>query len=131
MKALALVLLAATLATGLAGCTDPIPGQQDAIVTYSQVHLASHWLETWTRVQPPVVHCVGSGQLEVAVPIRNLTDEALSVDYQYRFLRGGVEAEKRSGWHNYVIPPRGTGQITFTSMTQAIDDFDIEIRYRK
>jgi hypothetical protein len=131
MKALALVLLAATLATGMAGCTDPIPGQQDAIVTYPQVHLASHWLETWTRVQPPVVHRVGSGQLEVAVPIRNLTDEPLSVDYQYRFLRGGAEVEGRSGWQNYVIPPRGMGQITFTSMTQAIDDFDVEIRYRQ
>ena len=131
MKALAFVLLTATLATGMVGCTDPIAGQQDAIKTYPQVHLSSHWLETWTRVQPPIVHPVGSGQIQVAVPIRNLTDEPLSVDYQYRFLRGGMEAEARSGWHNYVIPPRGMGQITFTSMTHVVDDFDVEIRYRK
>ncbi|MEI8194673.1 MAG: DUF1425 domain-containing protein [Phycisphaerae bacterium] len=132
MKVIALTLAAATLAlAGLTSCTEPISAQQDPIVAYPQVHMASHWLETWTRVQPPIVNAVGSGQLQVAIPIRNLTNDPLSIDYQYRFLNKGAEVEGRSGWHNYVIPPRGMGQITFTSMTHTANDFDVEIRYRK
>lgn len=131
LAALKFLTLLVLTAAGLTACTHPIAAQQDEIQTYPQVHLTSHWLQTWTRVQPPIVHVVGSGQKEVAVPIRNLTNEYMILEYQYRFLRGGAEAEQPSTWHTIRIPPRSMGTISFTSMVTTADDFDLTIRWRR
>lgn len=114
-----------------AGCEGPIAAHQTDIQTYPQVHLNDHWLQTWTRVQPPQIQYTGAQQMQVSVPIENRTDDTLSLDYQYRFLRNGVEVEQRSGWHAYVLPPHGVGQITFTSMVPTANDFDVQIRRTK
>lgn len=132
MKKLSLAALALVACAGLAGCNDPISGNQDTFSQYPQVRMNSYWLQQNTDVQKPIVMRTGSGQIDVQVPIRNKDDAELIVDYQYRFLSAqGAEVEARSGWHNLRIPRKGIATIRFTSMTAMAEDFDVQIRYRK
>lgn len=130
MKVVFGLALAAVLM--VAGCTDPIPAHRDYVARQGQIELNSYWLQTWTKVGDPVVNRVGSGQVEVTVPIRNLTDEELLLDYQYTFKNAaGAPVENTSGWHNIRIPRKGHAAITFTSMTPLPEDFHVQIRHLK
>ncbi len=131
-KMLSLAALALVACMGLAGCDDPISGNQDTFSEYPQVRMNSYWLQQHTDVQRPIITRVGAGQINVQIPIRNKDDAELIIDYQYRFLtKAGAEVESRSGWHNLRIPRKGVATIQFTSMTAMADDFDVQIRYRK
>lgn len=117
---------------GLNGCTDPIAAKQDPLTTYPQVHMASQWLADNTRVQSVQTSIVGSGQLRVDIIIRNLTNDPLTVDYQYSFLNNrGMDMEGRHTGITTTIPPRGPASVTFTSMSSGAANFDVEFRYRK
>ena len=124
-------ILAGALGLALCGCTAPPAAQVDPMVEMPQVHYSNYYLQTWTRIQKPIVTPVPGAGIEVAIPIRNLTNDWLIVQYQYRFLRGGVEVEGTSGWHDLRIPKKGLAQISFSSMTAKPDDFDVEIRQPK
>lgn len=131
-KKLSLLAVALVACFGLAGCDDPISGNQDTFSQYPQVRMNSYWLQQHTDVQKPIVMRTGAGQIDVQIPIRNKDDAELIIDYQYRFLTTqGAEVEGRSGWHNLRIPRKGVSTIHFTSMTAAAEDFDVQIRYRK
>ncbi|MGN6368807.1 MAG: DUF1425 domain-containing protein [Phycisphaerae bacterium] len=124
------LLMGAPLVIALSGCTDPIAAWQDPIVEYPQVHVDAYSLQQRIRVQKPIASRFGAGQLQVDVPIRNLTDHDLNVDYIYYFTdRRGVQVgEPVTAFQ--MIPRKGIGQLEFKSLS-AVDDFRVEIRDAK
>jgi len=129
-KSMMLMLAAATLS--LAACTDPIEVRSDKFSQYPQVHTESYYLKEWTRVQEPQAVRVGAGQLKVMIPIRNLTDNELQLDYIYTFTDPrGITVEGPSSRQFVRLPRKGIGQIEFTSMTATAADFRVQIFYAK
>ncbi|NNM84633.1 MAG: DUF1425 domain-containing protein [Phycisphaerales bacterium] len=120
--------LAAVLMLALAGC-GPIVPFADNMNPYPQVHLTNwHYLGK-VVVKEPVPSRVGDGQLDIVVPIRNLTKHELYLEYQYRFLNSqGVQVEQTSGWNTIRVQAYGMAQIHFTSLTALANDFDLDIR---
>jgi len=126
-----LVVAGAMMAAGLSGCTDPIAASQDPIQVYPQVQVDSYWMASWARVGTPVPMRVGAGQLEVAIPIRNLNDYDLQVEFQYRFKnKAGVLIEE-PGRGSVRVPRKDQAEIRFTSMTPLAEDFQVTLRYIK
>ncbi len=119
------------LVLAMSGCSDPIPALQDPLPDYPQVHVEAYLLQNLIRVQPPILSHVGAGQLRVDIPVRNLADRDLGIDFIYYFYdsRGVLIAEPSS--RQFVsIPRKGISQIEFTSLSPAAD-FRVEIRYAK
>jgi uncharacterized protein YcfL len=132
LKKILPVLVGASLAISLAGCTDPIPAEQETLAEYPQVHVDSYSLQNDIVVQPPIPSRVGAGQLRVDIPIRNKTDSDLNLDYKYYFTdKNGVQVEHDTSWQAIRIPRKGIDQIEFTSLTPAPADFRVELRRRK
>jgi len=85
-KLLPLLVVAPMMVVGMSGCTDPIAAWQDPIVEYPQVHVDAYSMQQKIRVQKPIATRFGAGQLQVDVPIRNLSDDDLTIDYVYYFV---------------------------------------------
>ncbi len=84
------------------------------------------------KVGEPIPSRVGSGQLHIAVPIRNVTNHELVLDYRYRFFdHVGEQTQNRSGWMTFRLPPRSISQIAFTSLNSRAGDFYLNIRPAK
>ncbi len=126
--ALAALVAGASICLLLAGCQGPVVPYVDSLSPYPQIHLTSYSLQGKIVVKEPIVSRVGGGQLDVVVPIRNLTDDELYLQYQYAFLDArGVMMEGKSGWMDLRIAPYGMAQAHFTSMTPEAANFDVDI----
>ena len=113
----------------LIGCHGPVVPGQDTLTAFPQVHLTSYSLQGKITIQEPIVDRVGDGQLQVVVPVRNLTGSRLYLEYQYYFLnQQGVQVEENSGWNTLRLPPYSIQQIQFTSLTALVNNFDLDIR---
>ena len=113
----------------LAGCQGPVVPYKDAMSRYPQIHLTSYSLQSKIALQEPLVSRVGDGQLDVVVPVRNLSGGNLYLEYQYYFTNAqGGQAEETSGWNTLRLPAYGIEQIHFTSLTAGAADFDLTIR---
>ncbi len=124
------LLAAGVVLSGLlAGCQGPVVPYKDSMVRYPQIHLASYHLQYKIALQEPLVSRVGDGQLDVVVPVRNLTGGNLYLEYQYYFTnQQGGQAQEPSGWNTLRLPAYGIEQIHFTSLTAGAADFDLNIR---
>lgn len=130
-KSLAFFSLAVA-ALSMSACTDPIEVRSDKFSQYPQVHTESYYLKEWTRVQQPQAVRVGNGMLKVMIPIRNLTDSELEIDYIYSFTDArGITVEGPSSRQFVRLPRKGMGQIEFTSLTAIPADFRVQIFYAK
>jgi len=110
------------------GCQGPVVPNQDELNPYPQVHLTSYSLQGDIVVKEPIVSRVGAGQLDVVVPVRNLTDSELYLQFQYRFLnQQGAQVEQTSGWMDLRIPAYSMSQAHFTSLTSQAQNFDVVI----
>ena len=113
----------------LIGCHGPVVPGQDTLTAFPQVHLTSYSLQGKITIQEPIVDRVGDGQLQVVVPVRNLTGSRLYLEYQYYFLnQQGVQVEENSGWNTLRLPSYSIQQIQFTSLTALANNFDLDIR---
>ncbi len=130
LKKLLPLLLVTPLALAITGCTDPINAWQDPIVEYPQVHVDAYSMQQRIRVQKPIATRFGAGQLQVDVPIRNLTDDDLTIDYVYYFMDAkGIEiGEPQVAFLR--VQRKGIGQIEIKSMS-AVADFRVEIKDAK
>src|SRR4051794_2640809 len=127
-KTLALALLGALLTTGLSGCNDPIPALKDP---YSpiQISLEGYVLQNDVRVTVLPVQRTGQGQMRVVIQLYNRTPFDLSVDYKYYFVDGrGAQVDVPSGWQFIKVPPKGTNQFEFVSLSAMADDFRVQLR---
>ncbi len=125
---MAMFMGAVLLAVGLAGC-GPIVPFQDNLNPYPQVELTNWNLLGKIVIREPIASRVGDGQLHIVVPLRNLTDHELYLEYQYRFLNAkGVQVEQTSGWNTVRVQAHGITQIHFTSLTALANDFNVDIR---
>lgn len=124
------LLAVAPMMLAVSGCTDPINAWQDPIVEYPQVHVDAYSMQQRIRVQKPIATRFGAGQLQVDVPIRNLTDDDLTVDYVYYFTdaRGIEIGEPQTAFLR--VQRKGIGQIEIKSMS-AVADFRVEIKDAK
>jgi Protein of unknown function (DUF1425) len=112
----------------LFGCQGPVVPNQDTLNPYPQVHLTSYSLQGDIAVKEPIVSRVGAGQLDVVVPVRNLTSDQLYMQFQYRFLnQQGAQVEQTSGWMDLRIPAYSMSQAHFTSLTPLAQNFDVTI----
>ena len=133
MKRCSMMMMVAVLcaAPWAGGCASVYPAQQDPIATPPQIMMESPWLKDHVLVQQVAVSRVGAGQLDVHVPLHNVTSDLVIIDYQYTFLgANGAQSEQPSGWHDLRIPPKGYADAHFTSMTPA-SDFRMQIRNRQ
>ena len=113
----------------LTGCQGPVVPGQDTLTVFPQVHLTSYSLRGKITIQGPIVNRVADGQLQVTVPVRNMTGGRLYLEYQYYFLnQEGVQVEEDSGWNTLRLPPYSLQQIQFTSLTAEADNFDLDMR---
>ncbi len=113
----------------VSGCHGPVVPGQNTLAVFPQVHLASYSLQGKITIQEPIVNRVGDGQLQVAVPVRNMTGDRLYLEYQYYFLNHqGVQVEENSGWNTLRLPPYSVQQIQFSSLTAEAYNFDLDIR---
>ncbi|HTV49153.1 MAG TPA: DUF1425 domain-containing protein [Phycisphaerae bacterium] len=123
-----LMSLFAAFVLVLAGCQGPVVPNQDTLNPYPQVHLTSYNLQGEIAVKEPIVTRVGAGQLDVVVPVRNLTGNELYLQFQYRFLnQQGAQVEQTSGWMDLRIPAYSMSQAHFTSLTALAQNFDVVI----
>jgi uncharacterized protein YcfL len=128
-KLLMMALVAGATAMGLSACTDPIEAHQDEIVQPLQISFTDYWLRDDLAVTVLQPMRVGAGQAKVIVQLRNKRDWTKSVDYKYYFVdERGVQVDNPSGWQFARLPPKGTEQIEFTSMSPAARDFRVQIR---
>ncbi len=124
------VLAAFSLACllGISGCQGPIVPNQNTLNPFPQVHLTSSNLQSEILVNEPIVSRVGDGQLDVVIPVRNVTAYELYLEFQYTFLNAqGAHAQETSGWNTLRVPAYSMAQIHFTSLTPAAN-FDCTIR---
>ncbi len=116
------------VSVALVGCQGPVVPYQNALNPFPQVHLASYGLQGKILVNEPIVSRVGDGQLDVVIPVRNVTSDDLYLEFQYSFLnQQGAQVEQRSGWNTLRLPSYSMAQIHFTSLTAAAN-FDCNIR---
>ncbi len=131
VKRSSISLVAAFCLSGLlalAGCQGPVVPNQNTLNPFPQVHLTSYSLQGKILVNEPIVSRVGDGQLDVAIPVRNVTGSELYLEFQYRFLNAqGAQVEETSGWNTLRVPAYSMAQIHFTSLTAAAN-FDCTIR---
>ncbi len=124
-------MIIAVLAVGMfaaAGCQGPVVPNQNTLNPFPQVHLASYGLQGKILVNEPIVSRVGDGQLDVVIPVRNVTADDLYLEFQYSFLNAqGAQVEETSGWNTLRVPAYSMAQIHFTSLTAAAN-FDCDIR---
>jgi uncharacterized protein YcfL len=120
------------LATLIAGCTDSIPAYHDPNAPL-QVSMSAYWLQWYLRVTVPKPERVGDGQLKVTLQLFNATDSDLLVQYKYYFVdKSGTQVDQSdTNWEMERIAPKGTQQITFTSLSAAAEDFRVEFRPAK
>jgi uncharacterized protein YcfL len=123
------LLMLGLLAMGLSGCTDPIQANQDQIVQPLQVTFTDYWLRNDMAVTVLQPMRAGAGQAKVVIQLRNKTDFAKTVDYKYYFVdERGVQVDNPSGWQLVRVPPRGTEQFEFLSMSPMARDFRVQLR---
>ena len=112
----------------LAGCQGPVVPNQNTVNPFPQVHLTSYGLQGKILVNEPIVSRVGDGQLDVVIPVRNVTGDELYLEFQYSFLNAqGAQVEETSGWNTLRVPAYSMAQIHFTSLTAAAN-FSCTIR---
>lgn len=125
----ALLGLSILLSTvGFAGC-DPIVPYQDRIDVPAQITLADPWLQGKTRVTilPPTR--LPGGQLKIALDVRNVVGETLSLDYSGEFLdERGMRTGIPVAAAHFRVPPFGSTPIEITSTSAEARDFRIYIR---
>ncbi len=125
------VTLAAILIIGIsamAGCQGPVVPFQNTLSPFPQVHLTSYRLQGKILVDEPITSRVGDGQLDVVIPVRNVTADNLYLEFQYSFLNAqGAQVEETSGWNTLRVSAYSMAQIHFTSLTAAAN-FDCTIR---
>ena len=117
-----------TCLLGISGCQGPVIPGQNTLNPFPQVHLTSYHLQSKILVNEPIVSRVGDGQLDVVIPVRNVTADELYLEFQYTFLNAqGAQAQETSGWNTLRVPAYSMAQIHFTSLTAAAN-FDCNIR---
>ena len=113
---------------GISGCQGPIIPGQNTLNPFPQVHLTSSNLQNKILLNEPIVSRVGDGQLDVVIPVRNVTANELYLEFQYSFLNAqGAQVEATSGWNTLRVPAYSMAQIHFTSLTAAAN-FNCTIR---
>ena len=128
LKMIAVIGLVGAMGLAFTSCTDPINAWQDPIVEYPQVHVDAYSMQQRIRVQKPIATRFGAGQLQVDVPIRNLTDDDLTIDYVYYFMDSkGIEiGDPQTAFLR--VQRKGIGQIEIKSMSAQAADFRVEIK---
>jgi uncharacterized protein YcfL len=128
-KLLMMTLMAGAMGMGLGGCTEPIAAHQDEIVQPLQISFTEYWLRNEMAVTVLQPMRVGAGQARVVIQLRNKTDFPKAVDYKYYFVdERGVQVDNPSGWQLVKVPPRGTEQFEFVSMSPMARDFRVQLR---
>ena len=118
------------LASG-SGCQDsdrPIPGRGEV---YEQPWLTvgSSGLRHDTRIGDASRKLDESGILHVAVPIRNVTDEQLYVEYRITFVDATGGTVNHIGPTTLAIPPRQTREAAGNATSGQAKDFRVELNY--
>jgi uncharacterized protein YcfL len=123
------VLLFTGALLAVAGCRNdaPITGRAD---TFNKpwLTLGSDQLRSDTLIQEARPVRDANGILTVSVPVRNVTDLALHINYTYRFYDSrGLEVNRYPGVLN--IPPRQTLEAVGNASGPQAAEFRLELSY--
>ncbi|HEX8913436.1 MAG TPA: YcfL family protein, partial [Humisphaera sp.] len=112
------------------GCHDseaPIKGRNDSFER-PWLTLGSTGLRADTLIQDARPTRDANGILTVAVPVRNVTDLALHVEYRYFFYDDkGMQVNAYPG--RVTIPPRQTREVVGNASGPQAKDFRLELSY--
>jgi predicted small secreted protein len=128
MKVLVLAAVVTVTAASLTACNEPIPAYQD-IHHPLQVSMTDYYTQDSLRVNKITPERTGAGQLKVTVELFNRRDWEMTVDYKPRFMdKNGMQVDNDIGWQLVRIPQRGYQSFSFTSMSAAAEDFQVQLR---
>jgi len=122
----------------LAGCAqDPPPYREGQAERYAppQVQITglnAEDLQRSTVIDRPSTYRDAVNLLFVTVPIRNISDQVLHVQYRYNFLDDqGRPLPENIAWNRKTLEPGATERITFNSTTPRSADFQMDLRYSR
>ncbi len=130
-----LLLLAAASALAV-GCHDnsvppPVQPRQDVYHTAdpTQVFFDSEALRSDTAADTPNVYRDPSGLLHVTVPVRNVTDHQIRIDYRVIFFDRDHQEIDRSPWHDKFLTPSVPDSVSITATNPRSEYFQVHFRY--
>jgi uncharacterized protein YcfL len=122
----------------LAGCAqDPPPYREGQAERYAppQVQMTglnAEDLQRSTVVDRPITYRDAANLLFVTVPLRNISEQVLHVQYRYNFLDDqGRPLPENIAWNRKTLEPGATERITFNSTTPRAADFQMDLRYSR
>jgi len=122
----------------LAGCAqDPPAYREGRAERYAppQVQITglnAEDLQRSTVIDRPSTYRDAANLLFVTVPIRNISDQILHVQYRYNFLDDqGRPLPENIAWNRKTLEPGATERITFNSTTPRAADFQMDLRYSR
>ena len=122
----------------LAGCAqDPPAYREGRAERYAppQVQITglnAEDLQRSTVIDRPSTYRDAANLLFVTIPIRNISDQILHVQYRYNFLDDqGRPLPENIAWNRKTLEPGATERITFNSTTPRAADFQMDLRYSR
>lgn len=122
----------------LAGCVqDPPPYREGQAERYAppQVQITglnAEDLQRSTVIDRPSTYRDAANLLFVTVPMRNISEQVLHVQYRYNFLDDqGRPLPENIAWNRKTLEPGATERITFNSTTPRAADFQMDLRYSR
>ena len=130
MRSIALVI-PAVLLLGQAGCHEsehPIAGRGE-IYDQPWLTLGSGSLHYDTRIGDARPTRDANGILNVAVPVRNVTDKQLYIEYRITFLDAAGNEVNHIGPSTMTIPARQSREAIGNATGAQAKDFHVEMNY--
>ena len=126
---------ALTLALALAvpACTHvraPVEPREDPH-TWPQINVADRELQGRIAVRKPMVSQDEAGLMYVTLPVRNTTSKQFPIDYRATFFDRNRVPIQETTWFTATMTPHTQQTITVNSMSNRVDDFQIDIRPAK
>ena len=110
-------------ATGLG---DPWP----APVNDPQIPVLSPALQEWLRFHPARIEQDADRPMQVAVPVRNLSDRRYLVSYRITFYDADdIEVTPTMGWRREAIDAKQTSRMTAGAMSPDAVNYRLEVKW--
>ena len=122
-----------------AGCQQPdlgpAPGMGDpypAPMNDPQITVLAQDLRPWLGFHPAIVVEGGNGTMNVQLPVRNLSERQLLVDYRILFYDGnGVELEPPMSFRMIALGPKQTVRMSGNSFDNAAASYRVEVKWSR
>lgn len=137
LKSLVLVslALATMLLTACATSKAPPVGAGDPYpppINDPQIAVLPQELRPWLAFHPATIVDDGQRPLHVQVPMRNLTERQLLLEYRVLFYEAsGIEMEPKMGWKMIALNPKQTVRLDGRALSADAVTYKVEVRWSR